>query len=253
MMDEAKKTFDEVMAEMRDCAATKINGRTITEHTMVPQSIVLQWADELEAAHKRELTSRRILRVEVEGDKMRMRVALETICGLVKSFADDACECVECARNRQIFELARVALDGPVPRAFDEAAFDEAASRPNGWSEVPDPVAEVRRMRGDTPQGDAALIVEAVNANGAWREERRRLQLAAASAEAAFSNADARLTLLERCYCEVYADRDRLRDLVRRLRDEYEQMEERDTVCNTDRCRRIEVLFREALGEEVEE
>ena len=64
---------------------------------------------------------------------------------------------------------------------------------------------------------DAALIVEAVNATGAWREERRRLKLAAASAEAAFLNADARLTLLERCYCEVYADRDRLRDLVRRL------------------------------------
>lgn len=64
---------------------------------------------------------------------------------------------------------------------------------------------------------DAALIVEAVNANGAWREERRRLQLGAASAEAAFINADARRTLLERYYCEVYADRDRLRDLVRRM------------------------------------
>ena len=66
-------------------------------------------------------------------------------------------------------------------------------------------------------EADARLIVEAVNATGAWREERRRLELAAASAEMAFVNADARRTLLERYYCEVYADRDRLRDLVRRL------------------------------------
>jgi len=41
---------------------------------------------------------------------------------------------------------------------FDEAAFDEATSKPNGWNEVPDPVAEVRQMRGDTPQGDAAKM-----------------------------------------------------------------------------------------------
>lgn len=53
---------------------------------------------------------------------------------------------------------------------------------------------------------------------------------------------------------EAVNGRDRLRDIVRRLEDEYEQMEERDTVCNTDRVRRIEALFREAreaLGEEV--
>lgn len=41
-------------------------------------------------------------------------------------------------------------------------------------------------------------------------------------------------------------ERERLRDIVRRLEDEYEQMEGRDTVCNTDRTRRIEALFREA-------
>lgn len=51
----------------------------------------------------------------------------------------------------------------------------------------------------------------------------------------------------------VASERDRLRDIVRRLEDEYEQLEERDTVCNTDRTRRIEALFREAreaLGEQ---
>ena len=32
---------------------------------------------------------------------------------------------------------------------FDEAAFNEAISQPNGWDAVADPVAEIRRMRGD--------------------------------------------------------------------------------------------------------
>lgn len=47
-------------------------------------------------------------------------------------------------------------------RAFDEAAFDAATSKPNGWSEVPDPVAEVRRMRGDAQEGNAAALREAL-------------------------------------------------------------------------------------------
>lgn len=48
------------------------------------------------------------------------------------------------------------------PKKFDEAAFDAAVSKPNGWSEVQDPVAEVRRMRGDEPQGNAAAMHEAL-------------------------------------------------------------------------------------------
>lgn len=32
-------------------------------------------------------------------------------------------------------------------RKFDEASFDAAVAKPNGWSGVADPVAEVRRMR----------------------------------------------------------------------------------------------------------
>jgi len=37
-------------------------------------------------------------------------------------------------------------------RKFDEAAFDTAVAKPNGWSGVADPVAEIRRMRdGDEP------------------------------------------------------------------------------------------------------
>ncbi len=48
---------------------------------------------------------------------------------------------------------------------------------------------------------------------------------------------------------EAVNERDRLHDLVRRLEDEYEQLDEVDLVCNTDRAGRIEALFREALGE----
>lgn len=48
-------------------------------------------------------------------------------------------------------------------RKFDEAAFDEAVSKPNGWSDVDDPVAEIRRMRdGDAP-GNAAALRKALN------------------------------------------------------------------------------------------
>lgn len=37
-------------------------------------------------------------------------------------------------------------------KKFDEAAFDAAVAKPNGWSGVADPVAEVRKMRdGDEP------------------------------------------------------------------------------------------------------
>ena len=32
---------------------------------------------------------------------------------------------------------------------FDADAFDRAVSRPSAWDEVSDPVAEIRRMRGD--------------------------------------------------------------------------------------------------------
>lgn len=44
-------------------------------------------------------------------------------------------------RNERILKVVRHSAD------FDEKAFDEMASRPNGWSSVADPVAEIRRMR----------------------------------------------------------------------------------------------------------
>lgn len=57
------------------------------------------------------------------------------------------------------------------PTKFDEAAFAEAVSHPNGWDEVADPVAEIRRLRGDqvpgdqvTPQGNAAAMRAALEA-----------------------------------------------------------------------------------------
>ena len=48
-------------------------------------------------------------------------------------------------RNERILEVSRRSA------VFDEKAFDEMSSRPNGWSGVPDPVAEIRKMR----DGDA--------------------------------------------------------------------------------------------------
>ena len=47
-------------------------------------------------------------------------------------------------------------------RKFDEAAFDEAVSKPNGWSDVADPVAEIRRMRDGGAPGNAAALREAL-------------------------------------------------------------------------------------------
>lgn len=35
------------------------------------------------------------------------------------------------------------------PSAFDEEEFSREISKPNGWSEIKDPVAYIRRMRGD--------------------------------------------------------------------------------------------------------
>lgn len=46
-------------------------------------------------------------------------------------------------------------------RKFDEAAFDAAVAKLNGWDAVSDPVAEIRRMRGDAP-GDASAMREAL-------------------------------------------------------------------------------------------
>lgn len=48
-------------------------------------------------------------------------------------------------RNERILEVVRRST------VFDEKAFDEMSSRPNGWSSVPDAVAEIRKMR----DGDA--------------------------------------------------------------------------------------------------
>lgn len=43
-------------------------------------------------------------------------------------------------------------------RKFDEAAFDEAVAKPNGWSGIADPVAEIRKMRdGDEAFGKDVL------------------------------------------------------------------------------------------------
>ena len=48
------------------------------------------------------------------------------------------------------------------PKEFDEEAFNAAVAKPNGWSNVEDPVAEIRRMRGDAAPGNAAVLREAL-------------------------------------------------------------------------------------------
>lgn len=117
MLDHNTVTVADIVAEMRDCAATKINGRTITEHAMVPQSIVLQWADRIEAAYKREM-----------GDAAKMREALApfpSLCEwLIVNAGKDAlgkgvASMVPLLRKRM--ELARAALSAP-PRNCDRFA-----------------------------------------------------------------------------------------------------------------------------------
>ena len=42
-----------------------------------------------------------------------------------------------------------IAIENPVRHQFDEQAFEQAIARPNGWEDVVDPVAEIRRLRGE--------------------------------------------------------------------------------------------------------
>ena len=44
-------------------------------------------------------------------------------------------------------------------RKFDEAAFDKAVAKPNGWSKVADPVMEIRLMRGDGDDENLGKLV----------------------------------------------------------------------------------------------
>lgn len=81
--------------------------------------------------------------------------ALNNANDAIRDYADR----IEAAAKR---EAAGLKAESVKPTAFDEAAFDEAVSKPNGWSEVADPVAEIRRMRGAAPQGNAAAMREAL-------------------------------------------------------------------------------------------
>lgn len=60
--------------------------------------------------------------------------------------------------EKRVDELLAKADATPQPTLFDESAFDAAVEKPNGWSEVADPVAEIRRMRGDEQPGNAAAL-----------------------------------------------------------------------------------------------
>ncbi len=82
-------------------------------------------------------------------------------------------------------------------RAFDKAAFDAAVSRPNGWDAVKDPVAVIRRMRGDVPLGNAAKMREALEA-----------------VNSAFDDA-----LICTDYQMTEAEMDRLEDVRRKIKD----------------------------------
>ena len=60
--------------------------------------------------------------------------------------------------EKRVDELLAKADAPPQPTLFDEEAFDAAVAKPNGWSNVADPVAEIRRMRGDEQPGNAAAL-----------------------------------------------------------------------------------------------
>jgi len=51
-------------------------------------------------------------------------------------------------RTKDWHNIRLVSLSLP-ETTFDADAFDKAVSRPSAWDEVADPVAEIRRMRGD--------------------------------------------------------------------------------------------------------
>ena len=51
-----------------------------------------------------------------------------------------------------------IAIENPVRHQFDEKAFEQAIARPNGWEDVTDPVAEIRRLRGEDV-GDRGGVV----------------------------------------------------------------------------------------------
>ena len=42
-----------------------------------------------------------------------------------------------------------IAIENPVRHQFDEQAFEQAIARPNGWEDVADPIAEIRKLRGE--------------------------------------------------------------------------------------------------------
>lgn len=96
---------------------------------------------DIEAAAKRERDEDRQLASIAESDEAFAR-------------------CARCDRPE------RAPGNAAATRKFDEAAFDEAVSKPNGWSDVDDPVAEIRRMRdGDAP-GNAVALREALEQCG---------------------------------------------------------------------------------------
>lgn len=124
-----------ILAEMREY-----------DNTPPPKRAWLDLADRIEAAAEREYAEAKDYFAKLhDGPSM-------------------ICTAKNCAVRNVGISLAAA------PRKFDEAAFDAAVSEPNGWSDVADPVAEIRKMRGDEQPGNTAAMREALEA--ARREAR---------------------------------------------------------------------------------
>lgn len=115
----------DILAEMRDERIIHIEDADAT------RCLLRNLADRIEAAVKDELA----VAHAVAGDfRATLAKALDTVCYLQAMLRDKA-------RGGKA-----------APAKFDEAAFDAAVSKPNGWSGVADPVAEIRRMRDGVAQ-----------------------------------------------------------------------------------------------------
>jgi hypothetical protein len=130
-----------------------------------------RYADRIEAAVERRVKEAKdgIWRNaeeihDIHCNDCTFRAALYKIVKLAPEYTADGADWNVLGAEAFLTAFDALHLHKPTPKSqkFDEAAFDAATSKPNGWSDVADPVAEIRRMRdGDAP-GNAAAMREAL-------------------------------------------------------------------------------------------
>ena len=159
------ETTQDIIAEMR---GNEFDDPHLDADGMIgARRLARDWADRYEAARERERRQYERLH-ECFWEK-------GTIQNVVRQMRDDADDLrrafpkasevldyfsAALSKSAENVNSAKVA-DTSVNK-FDAAAFDEAVSRPSGWDAVADPVAEIRRMRGDAPPCNAAATREAL-------------------------------------------------------------------------------------------